>query len=190
MARKPAKTIGIALLVLCCLTASALAFNALRTKPVNEDVEAPDSLPVDTPAIEDASAPADEQPEPIASDITETACALMEVYPVSYVRTGDAEPVHMELDEWAAACLQYVDPSSALGQALAGNPDSVAAPLGYYEVATITVGTEVTEATSDSVSVTVTIEGTQQDWDHTTTFDVSFVVRFNESGKVTEVVDA
>lgn len=189
MIRKHARMTLLSLLLLCCLLVAAFFFIARPGKHVNEDVVAPDSLPVEEQVVEDTPAP-DDEPEPADVDIAEAARALMDVYPVSYVRSGDAEPTHMELAEWAAACLQYVDPSSALGQALSSNPDSVAAPLGYYEVATYTKGTEVTEVTDDSVSVTVTIEGTQQDWDHTLTFDESFVVRFNEAGLVTEVIDA
>lgn len=188
MARKSTKTIGLALLVICCLAAAALAFVVLRGTPVNEDVEAPDSLPVETPTVKDSTAPENEEAAP--ADVSETARALMSIYPVSYVRSGDAEPTHLELADWATACLQYVDPSSALGQALTNNPDSVAAPLGYYEVAAYAKDVEVTEVAGNAASVTVTIEGTQQDWDHTMTFDESFVLQFNEAGLVTEVTDA
>lgn len=37
MARKSTKTIGLALLVICCLAAAALAFVVLRGTPVNEE---------------------------------------------------------------------------------------------------------------------------------------------------------
>ena len=119
-----------------------------------------------------------------------TACAFLNFYPANHVLAGgaDDEPSPLSMEDWASACLRYVDPASTLGKALADDPASVAAPLGFYEAASVVRGTEVTEAATGGINVTVTLEGTQQDWQHTLTFDEGFLVQFNNDGLITDVV--
>ena len=162
------------------------------SEPIVEDDVAPDSLPVDEGLSSDDGLAADGRgpDEDDLDDWADKAQAFLTIYPASYVQAGgaDDEPVRLEIEDWASACLRYVDPSSTLGQSLQNDPASVAAPLGYYEVAAYVNSTEVTGSSLGGINVTVELKGTQFDWAYTTSFWESFLVQFNNDGLITDVV--
>lgn len=120
----------------------------------------------------------------------DTARAFIAIYPVNHqLSTAGGEPTRMDLQTWAANCLQYVDPSSQLGQALQNDPASIATPLGFDEAAAYVESTDVMSSDIEGVVVQATIVGTQQDWQHTSSFASTYLVQFNDAGQVTGVVD-
>lgn len=124
------------------------------------------------------------------SDIwSEEACALLRVYPATYVRAGgaDDEPIMLTVDDWAQACLPHVDPDSELGATISSDPASIFTPLGYIEAAVVVNDTRVMSVESDAVVVEVELEGTQQDWEHTTTYTATYRVSFGSNNLVTGV---
>ena len=121
---------------------------------------------------------------------SQSARSLMAFYPANHILAGgDTEdPSQMSIDDWANNCLRFVDQTSSLGQALLNDPESVAAPLGYYDAASYVSSTEVTGASAGGINVVVTLEATQMDWDNTSTITEEFLVQFNNDGLVTDIV--
>ena len=118
------------------------------------------------------------------------ACAFLNLYPANHVLVGgaDDEPAPLSIEDWAASCLRYVDPDSSLGQALQDDPESLAAEMGFYEAAQVVDGVDVSAASADGVTADVTIRGTQQDWEHTLTYQRAFLVELDEaSGLISHV---
>jgi hypothetical protein len=121
---------------------------------------------------------------------SETARAALTVYPSNHVLAGgaDDEPSELSLESWTDSLMQYVDSSSALGQALLDDPEAVATPLGFFEAASYVSSTEVTDASAEGVNVTVTLEATQMDWSMTSTVTEQYLVKFNSDGLITDIV--
>lgn len=131
----------------------------------------------------------DEVSQATLDEWSSTACAALGIYPSNHVLEDDSDkPAELPLESWANELMQYVDSSSPLGQALLADPESVATPLGYFEAASYVSSTEVTEASADGVSVTVTLEATQVDWSATSTVTEQYLVKFNDSGLITDIV--
>lgn len=125
-----------------------------------------------------------------ADDIrSDEACALLRFYPATYVRAGgaDDEPVMLTADDWAQACLPHVDPTSELGATIQSDPASIFTPLGYIEAAVVVNDTHVVSVEPDAVVVEVELEGTQQDWEHTITYTLTYRVSFGDSNLATGV---
>lgn len=121
---------------------------------------------------------------------SDTARKALTIYPSNHVLAGGEgdEPAELSLEDWADNLMQYVDSSSALGQTLLDDPESVATPLGFFEAASYVSSTEVTEANANGISVTVTLEATQMDWSMTSTVTEQYVVQFNDDGLITDIV--
>ncbi len=121
---------------------------------------------------------------------SETARKALAIYPSNHVLAGgaDDEPSELSLESWTDSLMQYVDSSSALGQALLDDPEAVATPLGFFEAASYVSSTEVTDASAEGVNVTVTLEATQMDWSMTSTVTEQYVVKFNSDGLITDIV--
>lgn len=118
------------------------------------------------------------------------ARSFLVIYPVNHVLAGGPgdEPSSMSIEDWATNCLRYVDESSGFGQTLRDDPESVAGPLGFYEVASYVSDTSVVSVDAMGVTVAVTIQGTQMDWDHTSEVVENFLVQFNDDGEIVNAV--
>jgi hypothetical protein len=121
---------------------------------------------------------------------SETARAALTIYPSNHVLAGgaDDEPSELSLESWTDNLMQYVDSSSALGQALLDDPEAVATPLGFFEAASYVSSAEVTGTSAEGVNVTVTLEATQMDWSMTSTVTEQYLVKFNSDGLITDIV--
>lgn len=121
---------------------------------------------------------------------SETARAALTIYPSNHVLAGgaDDEPSELSLESWTDNLMQYIDSSSALGQALLDDPEAVATPLGFFEAASYVSSTEVTGTSAEGVNVTVTLEATQMDWSMTSTVTEQYLVKFNSDGLITDIV--
>lgn len=191
-----------------CALALPLTLAACGAAPADTSTEAAQTKEATTDtdaAADDASATTEESPmdaehtSPVPEAETEEsyrakwetkACSFLTVYPVNYVRTSaDDEPIEMTLEDWASNCLSYLDPTCQLAQDLQNDPESIATPLGYYEAAQVVNDTKVVSTDDTSVTVEVTVEGTQQDWDHTLTMAYTFRVFFGDKALITGVED-
>ncbi len=149
--------------------------------------EAPQTTEVDSSTH--AGGPQDELDDDTFATWTDRACSFMYYYPVNHVLAGgEGEPSAMDIDAWASNCLYYVDEGSSFGQLLTNDPDSIAAPLGFYEVASYTADATATSADANGVVVSVTIRGTQMDWSMTTDVTENFLVQFNDNNLIVNVV--
>lgn len=121
---------------------------------------------------------------------SEMARAALTIYPSNHVLAGgaDDEPSELSLESWTDNLMQYIDSSSALGQALLDDPEAVATPLGFFEAASYVSSTEVTGTSAEGVNVTVTLEATQMDWSMTSTVTEQYLVKFNSDGLITDIV--
>lgn len=138
----------------------------------------------------DSDAVAGTTSAPSTSDIwSEEACALLRIYPATYVRADNAgdEPLMLTVDDWAQECLPYIDPESELGATMLSDPASIFTPLGYIEAAVVVNDARVVAIESDAVTVEVELEGTQQDWEHTITYTSTYRVSFGSNDLITEV---
>ena len=123
------------------------------------------------------------------ADWSDKACALLAIYPANHVRAGGAgdEPKALTVEDWGTACLRYVDPNSELGKTLRDNPEAIATSLGFYDAASYVSATDVLLETAEGITVEVTLEGTQMDWDHTSSYTETLIVHFNENAQVTGI---
>lgn len=142
-----------------------------------------------TPENTHAGGPQEDVDEDELAAWSSKARSLMNFYPVNHVLAGGGsdEPSPMSIDTWASNCLLYANADSAFGQALLNDPDSVAAPLGFYEVASYVSGTSVVSADANGVVVRVSIQGTQMDWSATTELTETFLVQFDDNSQVVNV---
>ena len=156
-----------------------------QTTPIDEEGETEV-----TPSGSRAGGPADDISDATVKTWSNNARSFLTFYPVNHVLAGgaDDEPTSVSIEDWAANCLRYVDESSNLGQALTNDPESVAETLGFYEVASYVSDTSVVSIDAMGVTVEVTIQGTQMDWQHTTEVVENFLVQFDDNGKIVNVV--
>lgn len=156
-----------------------------ETTPVDEDGETEVS-----PSGSRAGGPADDISDATVKTWSNDARSFLTFYPVNHVLAGgaDDEPTSVSIEDWATNCLRYVDENSNLGQALTNDPESVAETLGFYEVASYVSDTSVVSVDAMGVTVEVTIQGTQMDWQHTTEVVENFLVQFDDNGKIVNVV--
>ena len=159
---------------------------ASETKTDAEAAATNEADPVD--ADQHAPVPEDETDETYRAKWEGVACSFLTVYPVNYVRaTVEEEPMNMTLEDWASNCLSYLDPECELAKALQDDPESVATPLSFYDVAQVVDSTEVVSSDDTSVTVEVTEEATQQGWDQTTELVRTFRVTFGDKALITGV---
>jgi hypothetical protein len=119
-----------------------------------------------------------------------TASSFMRIYPVNHIEAGGAgdEPSQLSVEDWASSLMNYVDPSSSLGQSLQNDPSSVADALGFYQVASVVRDTQVTGQSTGGINIQVTLEATQMDWQNTDSFVQEYLVQFNSNGQITDVI--
>lgn len=97
------------------------------------------------------------------------------------------DPYALTVDEWASRCLEYVNPSSTIGERLTNDKVNLAGQLGFYDAASVVTDTKVTSSSKNSVVVQVTMKSTQNAWKDATEFRRSFIVDFNAGGLVIDV---
>lgn len=160
-----------------------------QTSEEDADVDATktdEANPID--ADQHAPVPEDETDESYRAQWEDRARSFLTIYPANHVRTSvDEEPMNMTIEDWASNCLSYLDPDCELARALQNDPESIAVPLSYYEVAQVVNSTEVVATDDTSVTVAVTEEATQQNWEQTTEIVRTFRVTFGDQALITGV---
>ena len=117
------------------------------------------------------------------------AKGLMMIYPANHMLAGGGsdDPSPMSVEQWAQNCLRYVDSSSALGRELASSPDAAADKAGFNAAAQCVKGTKVVSSDASSVTVEASMLGTQNTWEDAVEYTMTFVVKVNSGGMVTDV---
>ena len=117
------------------------------------------------------------------------AKGLMMIYPANHMLAGGGsdDPSPMSVEQWAQNCLRYVDSSSALGRELASSPDAAADKAGFNAAAQCVKGTKVVSSDASSVTVEASMLGTQNTWEDAAEYTMTFVVKVNSGGMVTDV---
>lgn len=156
-----------------------------QTTPIDEEGETEV-----TPTGSRAGGPASDISDATIESWSNKARSFLVIYPVNHILAGGSgdEPSSMSIEDWATNCLRYVDESSNFGQALRNDPESIAETLGFYEVASYVSDTSVVSVDAMGVTVAVTIQGTQMDWDHTSEVVENFLVQFNDDGEIVNAV--
>lgn len=158
-----------------------------ETEPTPIDEEGETEV---TPTGSRAGGPASDISDATIESWSNKARSFLVIYPVNHILAGGSgdEPSSMSIEDWATNCLRYVDESSNFGQALRNDPESIAETLGFYEVASYVSDTSVVSVDAMGVTVAVTIQGTQMDWDHTSEVVENFLVQFNDAGEIVNAV--
>ena len=119
---------------------------------------------------------------PSDDELIETAEQVLVYWCGNYLDSGVDEPVEVKDAEWAAALAPFAANGSEFQDQL-GHPDEyrdwAAAEIVSYQ--------EVLDAGDGSVTVRVTIEGTQSSWDNTISYTEDWRVVFDGDGLVVSV---
>lgn len=125
----------------------------------------------------------------ITKEQAKKARSFITVFVATHVRSIGEEiaPREMTLEDWASNCLNYVDSTSELADALRNDPESLRSPYGSHDQRVVNATQVSASGEENAVLVTATVEATTQGWDHTSLHKENYLVRFDDSNLVTGV---